>query len=280
VGVIGDPVAHSISPIFQQAAFDALGLDVSYQRWPTSPSELPERIAALRNDRVLGANVTVPHKETVIALLDEIDLLAQRVGAVNTITKRHERLIGTNTDVDGFRAALREAGGFDAKGKRALVLGAGGAARAVVLALSKEGAISIAVANRHRLRAVSLVVDLRSDAGPELVVVDWSDAVAAPALRKADLLVHCTTLGLAGSAGSEASPVGASALHNRLFVCDIVANPLITPLLRQAQNAGAGWLGGLPMLIHQGAASFQRWSGCAAPVDVMLQAAMRAMASM
>lgn len=277
LGLIGDPVGHSISPVFQQAALDALGIAARYERWQTPAAELPARIATLRRDPYLGANVTVPHKEAALALLDEVDHLARRAGAVNTIRREGERLLGANTDVAGFRRALREAGGFAAGGKRAIVLGAGGAARAVILALEQEGAAAVAVANRHPERAERLVRELRTDAAPDLVTLPWQEATAAAALRGADLLVHCTTLGMAGSAGAGVSPVAEDALHARLFVCDIVANPLETPLLRAAGAVGARGLGGLPMLVYQGAAAFTLWTGAAAPIDVMLAAAERAM---
>jgi shikimate dehydrogenase len=277
VGLLGYPLAHSISPVFQQAAFDALGIDARYERWPVPPEALPGRLQRLRDTRILGANVTVPHKEAVIPWLDAIEEIARRVGAVNTIVRQGERLLGTNTDVDGFRRALRESGGFDPGGKRALVLGAGGAARAVVLALLQDGAARIAIANRHPERAERLAGDLGDDTRASVHVVDWEEAAGGSGLRNTDLLVHCTTLGLAGSQHAGASPLADGVLHRDLFVCDIVANPLETPLLRQARAAGADRLGGLPMLVFQGAASFERWTGRPAPAAVMMDAALSAM---
>src|SRR5690242_7189756 len=178
-GLIGQPVAHSISPHFQQAAFDALGIAARYERWETAASGLVARVEALREPRFLGANVTVPHKKAVPSLLDEVDETARRAGAVNTIANRNGRLAGSNTDISGFRRALREAGGFDVSGARAIVLGAGGAARAVVLALEQEGAATVGVANRHAGRAARVVEELRSDTGPRLIVLDWAAAVSA-----------------------------------------------------------------------------------------------------
>ena len=277
-GLIGHPVGHSISPIFQQAGFDALGLDALYEAWDTPPEALPARVAMLREDGYLGANVTVPHKEAVLALVDEPDHLVRRVGALNTIYRRDGVLHASNTDVGGFRRALQSAG-FDATGARAVVLGAGGAARAIVLALELDGALSVAIANRSPQRAQRLAADLRSDAGPDMIAVPWEEAVSAPHLAATDLLVNCTTLGLAGSAGATISPVAAQALHAALFVADIVANPLQTPLLRAAQQAGARTLGGLPMLVYGGAEAFSLWTERAAPIEVMLRAAEAAMAA-
>ncbi len=277
-GLIGHPVGHSISPIFQQAGFDALGLDACYEAWDTTPEALVERVALLRGDGYLGANVTVPHKEAVLSLVDEPDHLVRRVGALNTIFRRRGVLHASNTDVGGFRRSLHTAG-FDAAGTRALVLGAGGAARAIVLALELDGALSVAITNRSAERAQRLARELRSDAGPDLVAVPWEEAVSAPHLAAVDLLINCTTLGLAGSAGAARSPVAAEALHAGLFVADIVANPLQTPLLHEARRAGAGTLGGLPMLVYGGAEAFTLWTERPAPVEVMLHAAEAAMAA-
>lgn len=276
-GLIGYPVAHSVSPAFQQAAFDALGIDARYERWLTEEQEIPDRLALLRGPPYLGANVTVPHKERVVELLDELEPAARQAGAVNTIVQRGGRLLGANTDVEGFIRALRERGGFDPRGARVLILGAGGAARAVAFALAEAGAVQIRVANRHHARAARLVDDLRPKSAPRLEAVSWNAATTNFELRSADLLVHCTTLGLAGSPQASSSPIADGALHPEIFVCDIVANPLVTPLMRQAVAAGAPHLGGLPMLVYTGAAAFERWTGRQAPVDVMMDAAERAM---
>jgi len=276
-GLIGHPVAHSISPIFQQAAFDALHIAARYEAWDTPVAELPGRVARLREEPYLGANVTVPHKQHVLSLLDNVDPLALQAGAVNTIYKRGGRLHGANTDVEGFRRALREEGGYNAAGSTAVVLGAGGAAGAVVLALQLEGAASVSVANRHHERAERLVQELRVATGPRLATVGWERATSAAFLSTAGLMVNCTTLGMAGADGAAASPVSVAAMHSRLFVCDVVANPRLTPLLLAARKAGARTLGGLSMLVFQGAASFEIWTGHAAPVGVMKLAAIEAM---
>jgi shikimate dehydrogenase len=276
-GLIGFPVEHSISPVFQQAAFDALGIDARYERWSTPPDGLDARLRLLRDSAYLGANVTVPHKERVVDMLDEVEPIALRAGAVNTIVRSDGSLLGTNSDVEGFMRALRERGGVDPNGARVVVLGAGGAARAVVLGLAEAGAAQIRVANRHPERAARLVHDLPDLATVRLESLPWAEAVGPAELRSVDLLVHCTTLGLAGSAEAFVSPVADGALHPEIFVCDVVANPLLTPLLRQARAVGAPGLGGLPMLVYQGAAAFERWTGRAAPVDVMMDAAERAM---
>lgn len=276
VGLIGDPVAHSVSPAFQQAAFDALGIDARYEAWRTSGAELAARVASLRRPAVLGANVTVPHKQAVMPLLGEIDDAAERVGAVNTIVSRGGRLSGFNTDIAGFIAALREDGGLDPAGLRVGVLGAGGAARAVVWGLLAAGAARVLVLNRTVGRATGLVAELAGERGSAAVLPADAGA-AAGLLAGCDLLVNCTAVGMRHSGADTASPLPAEAIPPGAFVADIVANPLQTPLLRAAAIRGCRTLGGLAMLVRQGAASFELWTGRPAPLEVMFAAARRAM---
>lgn len=273
VGLIGHPVRHSVSPIFQQAGFDALGLSFCYEAWDTPEADLLKRVASLRDGGRIGANVTVPHKEAVMSLLDHVTDEAAAVGAVNTIVRDGRRLVGHNTDIGGFLDALRIEGRFDVSGARVCILGAGGAARAVVFALLQNGAASIALHNRTTERSVALAAELGGE-DSRLSAVEGS---AGNAVRGSDLIVNCTSLGMAGGPGAGASPLAASDLSSDVFVCDIVANPEITPLLALARERGCRTLGGLPMLVRQGAASFTLWTGKDAPVDVMFEAARRAM---
>jgi Shikimate 5-dehydrogenase len=211
-------------------------------------------------------------------MLDELDPLAQRVGAVNTILNREGRLSGYNTDVGGFLRALREDAGFDPRGCNAVIAGAGGAARAVVVALIESSAASVAVLNRSAERAQRLVDDLSPHAGGT-----WLEALpAAPGswakmAPRAQLLVNCTSVGMAGAAQDE-SPVPAGLIRPEMLVFDLIYRPLETRLLRDARASGARVLGGLPMLVYQGAASFKIWTGREAPVDIMLDAAREALA--
>ena len=280
LGVIGDPGKRSLSPVFQQAAIDALKLDITYERWATPPEGLETRIASLRAPHVLGANVTIPHKEAVIPMLDELDSLARKVGAVNTIVSREGRLHGHNTDVEGFLRGLRDDAGFDPARKRVLVAGAGGAARAVVVALTEARARSIVLINRTYPRASRLVNEMAPLAGEtELsalpdIFPSWSESMS-----RADLLVNCTPAGQASAAGAaeEESPVPFDEIRPGILVYDLVYVPAETPLMKAAKAAGARVLGGLPMLIYQGAASLKLWTGREAPVDIMLRAARQAL---
>jgi shikimate dehydrogenase len=271
--LIGHPVGHSISPVFQQAAFDALGLPIRYERWDTPPAELAATIENLRWGDRLGANVTVPHKEAVLAYLDVLSEEAQQTGAVNTIVRRDGRLEGHNTDIAGFEAALREDGGFDPRDARALVLGAGGAARAVIWALLQGGATRVSLWNRTPERADALAGALDPTRRRLRVVDDGVGEAAADAT----LIVNCTTLGMAGGPGAARSPLLEAEIPSGALVFDIVANPLETPLLAAARARGCRTLGGLAMLVRQGATGFELWTGRPAPLAVMFDAARRAM---
>lgn len=275
-GVIGYPLGHSLSPIIFQAAFDAAGIDARYEAWPTSPDELAARVAGLRDDGVLGANVTIPHKEAVIPLLDRIDARARRVGAVNTIANQGGQLAGYNTDVAGFGRSLREDAGFDPLGKRALLLGAGGAARAVALALIEGGAAAVCVAGRTPERAQQLIADLHGMAGETVLSAARLDA---PPMAGVDLIVNCTPLGTRGSEGESRSPIAAELLTAGAVVFDLVYNPPETPLVLAARERGATAVSGLGMLVYQAAESFRIWTERDAAVAAMLEAGRRALAA-
>lgn len=268
VGIIGYPLGHSASPAFQQAAFDHLGIDASYLAWETPPDAISEQMESLRGPGLLGANVTVPHKQAVVPFLDEVSQAAQDTGAVNTIVNREGRLTGHNTDVTGFLRALQEDAGFQAQGKRALVLGAGGSARAVVYGLLKEGAGQVTIANRTVERAYRLIDALGSPRNASVVLLD-----PAALSNGWDLIVNCTTLGMRHAPGENETPLPDDAIPANSLVYDLVYNPEETPLLQAAARAGARTLGGLPMLIYQGAEAFRLWTGQDAPVEVMFQAA-------
>lgn len=278
VGVIGHPVAHSISPRFQQAGFDAAGLDVRYEAWDLEPGELEGFIDDLRREDALGANVTIPYKEAALRHMDGLHETARFVGAINTIVNNDGHLQGYNTDVTGFQRSLAEAG-FDPKGARAVLWGAGGAARAVAWALIWRGVESLTIINRTAVRAGRLRHDLSSaSAGVGLSSMGADADGVADALASADLVVQCTSVGLKGSETDGQIPFDLAAVSNAAFVADLIANPLVTPLVGAARKSGRGALGGLPMLVYQGAAAFELWTEREAPVEVMLAEAEAAMA--
>ncbi len=278
VGIFGYPLGHSISPAFQQAAFDHVGLDARYEAWQTPPDALAEAVSCLRRNGYLGANVTVPHKVAVREHMDELDPWAEAIGAVNTIVSQEGRLVGFNTDAHGFVESLRSEVRFDARGKRVVLIGAGGAARAAAFGLAREGAASLVIANRTPARAEALAAEIR-DSVAEVAALDLESPSLAERIASADLVVNATSVGMQGGPAEGRSPVADGLIPPACVVHDMVYNPEATPLLKMAKDAGAQIVGGLPMLVHQGAAAFERWTGKDAPIDVMFSAARRALAA-
>lgn len=273
IALLGHPVAHSISPRVQQAALDALGIDARYEAWDVPPEDLSIALERLRSAGLLGANVTVPHKEAVFRLVDRVDSLAERVGAVNTIVRRNGQLHATNTDVAGILAALED---VPLRGASVLLLGAGGAARAVVVAMHQAGVARLTIANRSVERACALV-SLAPGIQVTVCALDQTDEAFHAAVREAAVVVQSTSVGMLHGPAEGVSPVPAGWFHAGHTAFDLVYNPERTPFLRAAEAAGARALGGLAMLVHQGAASFRLWTGAEAPLDVMFDAARAAM---
>ena len=268
VVLIGHPVAHSLSGAMQQAAFDSLGVDAAYESWDRPPIELADAIAELRGDAFLGANVTIPHKERVVPLVDRITEEAHATGAVNTITREGKRLVGHNTDVPGFKIALDKLVGKQKMPRHAVLLGAGGGARAVVHGLITEGFQRIIVFNRHLHRAEGLVKFFgRSAAHMDLRAMPWHESIIEAELAKTKVLINATSIGLT----NDESPIPGEILHPDLLVLDLIYAQ--TRLLRDAKAAGASVSDGELMLLNQGAAAFTLWTGQPAPLDVM-QAAL------
>ncbi|HJP40369.1 MAG TPA: shikimate dehydrogenase [Dehalococcoidia bacterium] len=274
-GIVGHPLAHSLSPAFQAAAFHELQLDVTYELWDTPPESLPWRLSSFREPSCLGVNITIPHKEAVRTLLDEIDEEAARTGAVNTIVNRDGRLVGFNTDGRGFISSLRREREFEPTGRSFLVLGAGGAARGISFALAAADARMVAVTNRTEVRARRLVQDLGRVADSSRVRV----VGAGQALDEFDCVINCTSVGMQGGEVPAGIPCDVGAIRDGALVVDIVYVPEDTPLIRSAKVRGNPTLGGLPMLVHQGALSFELWTGQSAPFAVMMDCARAALST-
>jgi shikimate dehydrogenase len=258
LGLIGFPVEHSLSPSIHEAALKAAGIEGSYHTLETPPALLPARLQEIRREYA-GVNVTVPHKESVLRYLDELSPEAKAIGAVNTIVCAQGRLLGHNTDALGFIFGLNEAG-ICYRNKKALVLGAGGAARAVAYALKREGA-QVAVYNRTQSRAEALCEAM----GLHLV----TGALLEAAVQGCDLLINTTSVGLRDPSSSPLPP----GLLPRGVVIDIVYNPPTTRLLLEARQAGFPTLNGLPMLVWQAALAFELWTGIKPDVQIMYKAA-------
>jgi shikimate dehydrogenase len=264
VVLIGHPVAHSLSGAMQQAAFDEKGIDARYELWDRAPLELAGAINELRDDDFLGANVTIPHKEKVVPLVDRLTEEAHATGAVNTITKEGKKLIGHNTDVPGFRVALDRLVGKQKMPRQAVVLGAGGGARAVVYGLITENFTRVIVFNRHLHRAEALVKHFtRTAAHMELKAMPWHESIIESELAKTKLLVNATSIGLHG----DESPIPGELLPPDLLVFDLIYRK--SRLLRDAAAAGDVTADGELMLLHQGAAAFTLWTGQPAPLELM-----------
>lgn len=269
VGVLGWPIAHSVSPPMHNAAFAALGLDWCYVPLPTPPERLADAVRGLRALGFVGANATVPHKQALLSLVDELTPAARAIGAVNTLAVRPEGILGHNTDAAGFLRALRGAG-FDPQGCQALLLGAGGAARSVAYALASVGA-RVTILNRTPERAEALAAALRQALPDANLSARPLDRATIESLKAVDLVVNATTLGMWPEV--EASPWPQDAPFPARALCyDLVYNPRETRLMRQAREAGARACDGLTMLVHQGAEAFALWTERQPPVDVMLAA--------
>jgi shikimate dehydrogenase len=266
VVLIGHPVAHSFSGAMQQAALDALGIDARYELWDRRQIDLADAVSELRGEDFLGANITIPHKEHVVPLVDRLTEEAQATGAVNVISRDEGKLIGHNTDVTGFRSALDKLVGRQKMPRNAVVLGAGGAARAVVYSFIALGFQRVVVFNRHLHRAEALVKHFgRSAAHMELRAMPWHESVLEAELAKAKVLVNATAVGMTPGE----TPIPAELLPADLLVMDLIYNPPQTQLLKDAAAAKHAVMNGEHMLLSQGARAFELWTGQSAPLDVM-----------
>ncbi|GBC92075.1 Shikimate dehydrogenase (NADP(+)) [bacterium HR15] len=263
VGVLGYPVRHSLSPLMHNAAFRHLGLNWVYLAFEVPPESLADAVRGMRALGIRGLNLTIPHKEASLALVDALTPAAQAIGAVNTLFWDEGRLIGDNTDAEGFLRAVRSAG--CALGGMALVLGAGGAARAVVYALKSIGC-PVVLANRTPERGRALGHAL----GVEQVLPLTQEALR-PLMPQVQLVVNCTPVGMEPDIDTMPD-VPLDALPSGAWVCDLVYRPVQTRLLRTAQQRGCLTIDGLGMLVYQGALAFERWTGIPAPLEIMREA--------
>ncbi len=275
VGVIGWPVRHSLSPAMQNAAISALGLNWIYVPYEVSPTRLEEALDGMRALGITGLNVTVPHKQGVAELVDELGETARALGAVNTIWNKDGFLFGYNTDGDGFLRALRESG-ETVEGKRAALIGAGGSGRAVAYALARDGVSALTIVNRTVQRGLEVADLVREHVPVDVSAVALNSAEAEAAIREADIIVDSTPCGMYPDVDAPAVIPG-DWLREGQCVCDLVYTPRETSLLKLARARNARPLGGTGMLVYQGAIALERWTGMAAPVDVMKDALLVAL---
>lgn len=266
VGLIGYPVEHSKSPVMHNAAFEFLGLDFIYLLFSVSRPYLKEAVMGFRALNIVGANVTIPYKEEVMKYLDEITPEAKFIGAVNTIHNQDGKLIGYNTDGQGFITSLLTDGRVKLEGQKVLLIGAGGAGKAVAVKLAERGVERLVITDKIVERAEALVGRLRENI-PDCPVyaIPPGDKEFAKTVLESTLLINATPVGM-----KEGDPpiIDPEYLHKDLFIYDVIYNRE-TPLIEAARKRGLRTLGGMGMLIHQGAASFEIWTGQKAPIEVM-----------
>jgi shikimate dehydrogenase len=268
-GVIGDPVNHSRSPAMHNAAFAFLGIPARYERWHTTAAELPDRIASLRAESILGANVTLPHKIAVLDLVDRRDPEVDLIGAANTIIREADgTLTAANTDAPAVIATLGEDANFEVVGRSVVILGASGAARAAAYALIQANVANLTVINRTLLRAEELLADLIESTQTQIPIFAYSndDPELAEAMAEADLIINATSIGWQ----PDQTPLDKRYIQPRMLIFDMVYRS--TRLLQEAEAQGARILNGKGMLVRQAGLAFQRWTNQPAPIPVMMQA--------
>lgn len=269
VGVFGHPVAENPTIVMQEAAFLALGLNWRYLTIEVYPEDLADAVKGLRAFNMAGINLTIPHKVNILPYLDEVAADARLMGAVNTVRREGDKLIGENTDGKGFLQSLRQDAGLDPAGLRVVVLGAGGAARAITVELALAGAAHITVVNRSVARGRELVDLLNQKTPTSSAFVPWQGSYSLP--PGTNVLVNSTSIGLYPNV-DDRPDIDYDTLTSNMVVCDVIPNPPRTPFLKEAAARGARTLDGLGMLVYQGAIGFKMWTGQEAPVEVMHQA--------
>ena len=272
-GIIGDPIEHTMSPVMHNAAFKKFGLDYVYLPFRVKKEELGKAIEGMKALNIRGLNVTIPHKVAVIPFLDELDPLADKIGAVNTIVNDDGVLTGYNTDATGFLQALIERG-IEPKEKSVVILGAGGASRAISFILAERGAHIVILNRLLELDWAEELADRISQTfSREVEALELNGENLARVLEKAEILVNATSVGMSPDVNE--TPVTSDLLKPDLAVFDIVYNPIKTRLRREAEAIGATIISGLDMLVWQGALAFEKWTGRKAPVDLMKEEAVK-----
>ncbi|MFC2001356.1 shikimate dehydrogenase [Chloroflexota bacterium] len=274
-GVIGDPIEHTMSPVMHNAAFNELGIDYSYVPFRVKKEELDKAIEGIKALNIRGINVTIPHKVAVIPLLDELDPLVEKIGAVNTIVNNDGVLRGYNTDATGFLQALLERG-VEPRDKTAIILGAGGASRAISFTLAERG-VHLTILNRilELDWAQELAQRISQTFKKKVKALELNLEILSSLLESTDILVNATSVGM--NPNIDETPVPANLLKPNLVVFDIVYNPIKTRLLTEAEAAKAKTIGGLNMLAWQGALAFEIWTGKKAPLELMRREAIKAL---
>ena len=271
IGVIGHPINHSMSPVFQQAALDYLGNKNVFEKWDVHPEKLEEKINSFRKESFIASCVTLPHKQNVIALIDDVSDSAKAIGAVNWIYNKNNKLLGDNTDSSGFIRSLTEKYKFLPKDKTALVFGAGGASRAIIYGLIKSRVKKIILCNRNYDKAHIVSRELSTSKLKIEPILYNRDSLANYA-PYTDIIINTTSLGMAGGPAPMNSPITSELISSKTFGYDIVYSPLITPFIKEFEKSGAEYGTGLSMLLYQGVEGLEKALNIKAPINVMQKA--------
>ena len=271
IGVIGHPINHSLSPVFQQAALDYLDNKNVFEKWDVHPEKLEEKINSFRKESFIASCVTLPHKQNVIALIDDVSDSAKAIGAVNWIYNKNNKLLGDNTDSSGFIRSLTEKYKFLPKDKTALVFGAGGASRAIIYGLIKSRVKKIILCNRNYDKAHIVSRELSTSKVKIEPILYNRDSLANYA-PYTDIIINTTSLGRAGGPAPMTSPITSELISSKTFGYDIVYSPLITPFIKEFEKSGAEYGTGLSMLLYQGVEGLEKALNIKAPINVMQKA--------
>ena len=268
-GLIGYPVKHSLSALMHNAAFKHLGIEAEYRLFEVKPEGLKEFFDGFRTKGISGINITIPHKTRSVYFMDDLSDKAKLIEAINTVAMKGDRLVGYNTDGIGFLRSLKEDLGFNPKGKIVFVLGAGGAGRAVSFSLAKEGVTRIVLVDKDWDKAAILARDVEKKTQTETIAIEFNGRGVKELVLNSDLVVNATPCGMKKQGPA---PLPEDFLHRSLAVFDLIYNPGETTLIKEARKKGLKAVNGLGMLIYQGAAAFELWTGKKAPIDVMRKA--------
>lgn len=271
IGILGYPVEHSFSPVMHNNAFARLGLDYCYVPFAVQPAQLKAAVSAIRALNLVGVNVTIPHKETVMPFLDEISVEAEMIGAVNTIVNDKGKLIGYNTDGQGFVQSMRAETGIEALDKKIIILGAGGAARSVAVQLALNGAREILIFNRNQERAANISAIIKNKTNCSSTAFAIKTETLTEVFENTDILINTTPVGMYPHI-NEKPPVPCELINKNMLVCDLIYNPIETDFIKAAKQRGAMVMSGLGMLLYQGALAFNLWTGQEPPIEDMRQA--------
>ncbi|MBR62125.1 MAG: shikimate dehydrogenase [Dehalococcoidia bacterium] len=278
IGILGYPLSHSISPEFQQAALDHHEIKATFHRWEVTADDLNSFFETIRDSNFIGASVTIPYKEKCLDLVYEITESARLIGAINCIVNRDNVLVGHNTDGSGFIRALKTKYGFEPSGKKVLIIGAGGAAKAIAYSLIQEGISQLTIANRTITRAEELAQRLERN-GLKINSIKLDKQTLVAPLSNVDLIVNTTSIGMKNGPDPQHSPIPPDLIPQNAIINDIVYNPIETPLIKAAKLKQAPTIGGLDMLVYQGVEAFELWTKTLAPETIMYDAAQKALRS-